>query len=94
MSECVIPRIADWYKASNGELFEIVALDEDDRTIEIQYFDGMVEELDLDTWDELAAEGAEPPEDWSGSLDIEKEDYGVDLDVPSGETRTVPLEDI
>ena len=93
MSECVIPRIADWYKTTSGELFEIVALDEDDRSIEIQYFDGMVEELDLDTWEELEAEAAEPPEDWSGSLDIEKEDYGVDLDFPSGETRTSPLKD-
>lgn len=92
MSECVTPRIADWYKATNGETFEIVALDEEDRSIEIQYFDGMVEELDLDTWEELEAQAIEPPEDWSGSLDIEKEDYGVDLDIPSGETRTNPLE--
>ena len=43
-------------------------------------FDGTVEELDLDTWYELNLVAIEAPEDWSGSLDIEKQDYGVDLD--------------
>ena len=28
----------------------------------------------------MHAKPVDPPEDWSGSLDIEREDYGVDLD--------------
>jgi hypothetical protein len=78
------PRIGDWYKNVYGDTFEIVAIDRDDGTLEIQYFDGTIEELDLDTWQELPVEPAEPPEDWSGSLDIEREDYGVDLDQGNG----------
>jgi hypothetical protein len=80
------PVIGDWYRNITGEIYEVVAIDDDDGTVEIQYFDGSIEELDLDTWFETVAEPAEPPEDWSGPLDIEREDYGVDLgDPPAGE---------
>ncbi|MEE8119680.1 MAG: DUF6763 family protein [Gammaproteobacteria bacterium] len=75
----VQPVIGNWYRDITGEIFEIVAIDEDDATIEIQHFDGTVEEIDLGTWNELPMETAAQPEDWSGSLDIEREDYGVDL---------------
>ena len=42
-----VPAIGKWY-LDNGDkqLFEIVAIDDDDETIEIQYFDGAIEELD------------------------------------------------
>ncbi len=80
MPEEYTPHVGDWYKNVTGETFEVVAVDEDDDTVEIQYFDGTVEELDLDAWAELEIEPAEPPEDWSGSLDIDREDYGVDLE--------------
>lgn len=76
------PVIGDWYRNITGEIYEVVAIDEDDGTVEIQYFDGSIEELDLDTWFETVFEPVEPPEDWSGPLDIEREDYGVDLDEP------------
>ena len=46
----------------------------DDRTIEIQYFDGTIEEIDLDDWLEDEIEATEPPEDWTGSVDVEPED--------------------
>jgi len=72
------PGIGDWYRLSGGALFEVVALDDDDGTIEIQYFDGTVEEMDIEDWDsqweEGALESAEPPEDWSGSVDVESAD--------------------
>src|SRR2546430_16987669 len=69
------PAIGDWYRLNGGALFEVVALDDDDGTIEIQYFDGTVEEMDIEDWDaqweDGALEPAEAPEDWSGSGDIE-----------------------
>jgi len=72
------PGIGDWYRLHGGELFEVVAVDDDDGTIEIQYFDGTVEEMDVDDWnaqwDEGVLEAAEAPEDWSGSVDIEPGD--------------------
>ena len=86
------PVVGDWYRNPNGEIFEIVAYDEDDQTVELQYFDGTVEELDLDTWNELVIEATEQPEDWSGSLDIEKEDYGVDLDQAAEGSNLSPLD--
>lgn len=70
------PTIGDWYKNSNGDTFEIVAEDEEDATLELQYFDGTLEELDRDTWESMHAEPIEPPEDWSGSMDVSREDQG------------------
>jgi hypothetical protein len=71
------PAIGDWYRLNGGALFEVVALDEDDGTIEIQYFDGTVEEMDVEDWeaqwDDGALESAEAPEDWTGSVDVESE---------------------
>lgn len=88
------PRIGDWYRTVTGDYFEIVALDPDDETLEIQYFDGTIEELDLDTWYELNIEPTEPPEDWSGSLDIERDDYGVDLEMRGTDAWNNPLDNI
>jgi hypothetical protein len=68
------PVIGQWYRRPGGESFEVVAIDRDDRTIEIQYFDGTVEELEVDEWLEDEFESTEPPEDWTGSLDVEPED--------------------
>jgi hypothetical protein len=84
------PAIGEWYRLNGGELFEVVALDEDDGTIDIQYFDGTVEEMDVDDWaaqwDDGALEAADPPEDWSGSVDVEAERDSRNSDT-SGEDR-------
>ncbi len=68
------PAIGDWYKSTSGDTFEIVATDDDDDTLELQYYDGTVEELDQEIWDSLHAEPIEPPEDWTGSMDVSRED--------------------
>ena len=72
------PGIGDWFRLSGGALFEVVALDEDEGTIDIQYFDGTVEEMDREDWqaqwEEGALEAAEAPEDWTGSVDVERAD--------------------
>ncbi len=68
------PRIGDWYKNSSGDSFEIVAQDDEDETLELQYYDGTVEELDRETWDLMRPQPIEPPEDWSGSMDLGRED--------------------
>lgn len=70
-----LPMTGTWYKNNVGESFEIVAQDEDDETLELQYYDGTVEELDRDAWSSLNAEPIAPPEDWVGSMDLAKEDY-------------------
>ena len=78
------PGIGEWYRLQGGELLEVVALDTADGTIEVQYFDGTVEEFDLDDWRAQRASGAieeaEAPEDWSGSVDVEPEDGRAEAD--------------
>jgi hypothetical protein len=72
------PEIGSWYRLQGGESFEIVAIDDDDRTIELQYFDGTVEEMDFEDWELRRSNGeiadGEAPEDWSGSVDVDSED--------------------
>jgi hypothetical protein len=74
------PEIGAWYRLRGGESFEVVAIDEDDGTIEMQTFDGTVEEMELEDWTTQRASGeienAEAPEDWSGSVDVDGEDDG------------------
>jgi hypothetical protein len=85
------PSIGDWYRLNGGDSFEIVAVDEDDGTIDIQYFDGTLEEMDLEDWEahwsDGALEVAEAPEDWSGSVDIERGDVEGRGSEPFGEDR-------
>jgi hypothetical protein len=88
------PRVGDWYQNISGDNFEIVALDEEEATLEIQYFDGAVEEVDFDSWHEMEIQPIEPPEDWSGSMDIERDDYGVDLEINAPNDNINPLDGV
>ena len=85
------PVIGQWYRRPGGESFEVVAIDRDDRTIEIQYFDGTIEELDSEAWIEMPIEEAEAPEDWTGSVDVDDEEKGEMADQPTEHWAT-PLE--
>jgi hypothetical protein len=85
------PIVGDWYRRANGSLFEVVAIDRDDGTVEIQHFDGTVEEFDLDAWDEQEFEEAQAPEDWTGSVDVEPEDYEVERELSPTAIWTDPL---
>jgi hypothetical protein len=78
------PVIGEWFRRIGGDSFEVVAIDPDDRTIEIQYFDGTIEETDLDQWLEDTIEATEPPEDWTGSLDVEPEDTENEYEAEPG----------
>jgi hypothetical protein len=72
------PEIGAWYSLRGGEKFEVVAIDEGERTIEMQSFDGTVEEMDMEDWESQYASGeievSDAPEDWSGSVDVDGED--------------------
>ena len=80
------PLIGHWFSRPNGALFEVVALDEDDGTIEIQQFDGTIGEVDVENWPQMLLVEVRAPDDWSGSVDMDPEDY-VGLsgsEMPSG----------
>ena len=80
------PAIGHWFKRPNGALFEVVAVDEDDRTIEIQLFDGTISEVDIENWPNMLMVEVSAPEDWSGSVDMDPEDYvgKSDSEIPQG----------
>jgi hypothetical protein len=85
------PVVGNWYRQENGEIFEVVAVDTADSTVEIQYFDGTIEEYDFDAWEELEIEEAEPPEDWTGSVDVDDDEVEELQDKPE-EDFDDPLE--
>ena len=74
----VDPIINNWYDhLDKGQMFRVIALDEDSETVEIQYFDGDLEEVDLEAWYLLDIEPTDDPEDWSGPFDdLEADDFG------------------
>lgn len=84
------PRIGDWYQTPVGDHLEVVAYDPDEQTIEVQFFDGAVDEYDLETWDELELENASPPEDWLGAMDLPQEAYESDRDYTSRDRGEYP----
>jgi hypothetical protein len=75
------PIVGNWYQhLDKGQPFQVVALDEELGLVEIQHFDGDIEELSLDDWRESELDVAEEPENWSGALDIgEKDDLGTEI---------------
>jgi hypothetical protein len=81
------PVVGKWYARPGGDSFEVVALDPDDATIEIQYFDGTVEELEIEEWYEAGIETGDAPEDWTGSLDVEPEDTENEYQAEPGNTK-------
>ncbi len=78
------PAIGDWFiDRSQQQLFEVVAIDEHASTIEVQYLDGEVSEIDLDSWGLLPIETAAPPEDWSAPFEVDAEDMDNELHLAS-----------
>lgn len=72
------PTVGQWYlRRDNGQMFIIVAVDPAGGNIEIQSFDGDIEELNMDAWHEIGVESVAAPEDWTGPYDdLEQDDLG------------------
>ena len=89
-------RIGQWYAhRDKGEIFQVVGYDAGSRTIEIQTFDGDLDEMDLDTWAGLPLAHAEPPEDWTGPVDdLERDDLGYSETEMSGGDSTQRLQSV
>ena len=75
------PGVGEWYRLPGAVPFEVVAVDDDDGTVEVQYADGTVEEIDLADWCAWADHGeltsADPSEDWSDAADVEADEGRV-----------------
>ena len=79
MSRDLDPTQGQWYEdLEREETFKVLAVDPDDATVRVQWLNGEVEELDLDSWNELDLELAEEPEGW---VDDDDDEAGDDEDL-------------
>jgi hypothetical protein len=75
MSGQVTAEIGHWYRALNDDqLFEVVAIDYDEQTIETQNFDGDISQIEFTGWKGLFPIEIAPPEDWTGPYEIDRDD--------------------
>jgi hypothetical protein len=72
------PEIGNWYNhLDKGQVFRVVNVDDQADLIEIQHFDGDLEELESAEWYAMDIEPAAQPEDWTGPIDdVETDDLG------------------
>jgi len=79
--------VGQWYEnIDENESFRVLSMDEDAELVEIEYLDGDIEELDLETWHELDLEKIEEPEGWAGSAEDEEEEEEEEEDEDLDET--------
>jgi hypothetical protein len=89
------PQINQWYAhLDKGQRFYVIAVNEEQNTVEVQHFDGDIEEFSLDEWSDLQIELSVEPENWAGALDIaEEDDLGTGVTDTSSDDWTEPGED-
>jgi hypothetical protein len=68
------PVKGQWFEdLEENEIFRVLSVDPDEEIVEVQYENGDIEEMDLDTWHELDLERAEEPEGWASDEKDEKD---------------------
>ena len=58
----------------------MLSVDEDAETVDIEYLDGEIEELDLEEWREFDLELIDEPEGWSEDEDEDEDEEDEELD--------------
>src|SRR3984885_1636333 len=75
------PAVGQWYEnIDENESFRVLSVDEDAELVELEYLDGDIEEIDLETWHELDLEKITEPEGWAGSAEEEEEEEEEEKD--------------
>ena len=89
------PIIDQWYAhLDKGQRFFVVAINEEEKTVDIQHFDGEIQELSMNEWRNLQIELSVEPENWTGALDIaEQDDLGTGVTDTRPDDWTEPGED-
>jgi hypothetical protein len=73
------PVPGQWYEnLEEEEPFRVLTMDEDSELVEIEYLDGDIEEIDLETWHEMDLELTQEPEGWSESQDEDDDEDDED----------------
>jgi hypothetical protein len=83
-----------WYlDRDSGNIFQIVSVDDDDGSIDMQHTDGSLEETSADDWAAKGLEGCEQPEDWVGPFDdLETDDIGLPEALAAPHGAEIPME--
>lgn len=81
MTNQLEPIVDQWYwHHDKGPVFYVTAVDDEERIVEVQHYDGDLEEITFAEWRAMDIEPGEEPENWSGSLDIsDTDDLGTDI---------------
>ena len=75
MSRDYEPTPGQWYEnVEEEETFRVLTVDEDSELVEIEYLDGEIEEIDLETWHEMDLEKTNEPEGWADRDDDDDDD--------------------
>lgn len=78
MTTLQAPVVGSWYRRTDRpQPFQVVATDTDAQTVDVEYFDGTVDEWPLSHWHGLAIEPSGAPPDASGALDDGADEAGI-----------------
>lgn len=70
-----LPTIGQWFQdRGNQQLFEVVAAERDEGTVQIQYLDGEIADISVESWAELSLCRAAAPEDWRSAFELDNND--------------------
>jgi len=83
-----------WYlDRESGQVFQVVGLDEEEGSIEIQYADGSLEEQSLEDWGGKRLEVCDQPEDWVGPYDdLQSDEIGLPESEAEPHGAELPME--
>ena len=91
----LLPSVGGWFQdLETGVIFEVVAVDPLQETVEVQFRDGELDEYDLDTWSSLTLQSLAEPKDWRDAFELDREDRLAFEDCPPLENWSGPLNDI
>jgi hypothetical protein len=88
----VKPIVGDWYEdLDENTTFSVLSADEEAGVVEIQYADGSIEEIDMNSWRQMSLEEIEAPADWEEALEgfDDFDDDGDEVDVVEEEWAEV-----
>ena len=86
------PPIGTWFRdMETGQTFEIVAIDDRQNTIEVQFSDGDIDEFDIESWGRLNIIQTEAPEDIYVGLNG-KSPFSDDISSDFSHSNLNPLE--
>ena len=91
------PIIDNWYKdLESNQIFEVISYDIKYETVELQYADGDISDIDRDSWNSSSFEPIEPPGDWSAPYgSIEMDDLGyTDNDIHAPSINDIELDQL